>query len=222
MTPPAEPDHLAVLLALYAALADSEAGESDLARRQLRRRSRQALLWEHLLSWLPAYLAKLDEIASPFYRAWAVVLREALIVEAKSLGPPDMLPLHLREAPALANPASDGADAFLAGLLTPVRAGLLLVRDDLRRAALELSLGLRKGERTYVLTALLSQEPEATLKWLADEAGRWVKIHAPMPDALEPVRTFWTQRAGATEKLVKSLSLALTDGVTSNSKRLIF
>ncbi|HAC46500.1 MAG TPA: hypothetical protein DCF65_10605, partial [Chloroflexi bacterium] len=53
LTPPAEPDHLAALLGLYATLADMEAAEQDPARRQLRRSSRQALLWEHLLSWLP-------------------------------------------------------------------------------------------------------------------------------------------------------------------------
>lgn len=209
LTPPAEPDHLAVLLALYATLADSEAAEPDPARRQLRRRSRQALLWEHLLSWLPAYLAKLEEIASPFYRAWSEVLREALIAEARTLGLPDQLPLHLREAPMLPDPQPDGAEAFLAGLLTPVRAGMVLVRDDLARAARELGLGLRQGERTYVLTALLGQEPAATLKWLADEAGRWVSLHASMPDELEPVRGFWTRRAQASAQLITSLSLAL-------------
>jgi len=209
LTPPAEPDHLAVLLALYATLAESEAAEPDPARRQLRRLSRQALLWEHLLSWLPAYLAKLEEIASPFYRAWSEVLSEALMAEARALGLPDQLPLHLREAPTLPNPESDGAEAFLAGLLTPVRAGMVLVRDDVARAARELGLGLRQGERAYVLTALLGQEPAATLKWLADEAGRWVRLHASMPDELEPVRGFWTGRAQACAHLITSLSPAV-------------
>jgi TorA maturation chaperone TorD len=205
-TPPGEPDHLAVLLGLYATLVESEAAEQDPARRRLLHRSRQALLWEHLLSWLPAYLAKLAEIGSPFYRAWGELLTEALLAEIQDLGAPDELPLHLRDAPPLADPEAAGADSFLAGLLAPMRSGMLLVRDDLRRAARELGLGLRQGERTYVLKALLGQEPAMTLKWLAEEAGRWVQIHGSMSDELDPVRDFWSLRAQASAKLIRSLS----------------
>ena len=206
LTPPAEPDHLAALLGLYATLADSEASEQDPARRQLRRSSRQALLWEHLLSWLPLYLAKLEEIASPFYATWGDLLREALIGEARAFGAPDQLPRHLREAPVLPNPQTDGADVFLASLLAPVRTGMVLVRDDLGRAARELGLGLRQGERAYVLKALLGQEPAATLKWLAEEASGWSQIHRSMPEELEPVRSFWSRRAQAGAQLIASLS----------------
>lgn len=206
LTPPAEPDHLAALLGFYASLAESEAAEQDSARHELRRSSRQALLWEHLLSWLPTYLAKLDEIASPFYRAWAGLLRDALTADARASGPPAQLPVHLREAPALSDPTEDGADAFLAGVVSPVRTGMLLVRDDLSRAARDLGLGLRQGERLYVLKALLSQEPGATLEWLANEAARWTGIHDSMPEDLEPVRGYWSQRARTSEQLISSLS----------------
>jgi len=206
LTPPAEPDHLAALLGLYASLVESEAAEQDSARLQLRRSSRQALLWEHLLSWLPTYLAKLEEIASPFYRAWGGLLREALMADARASGPPARLPLHLREAPALQDPAADGADAFLAGLVSPVRTGMILVRDDLGRAARELGLGLRQGERAYVLKALLGQEPAATLKWLASEAVRWMGNYDSMPEELEPVRGYWREQACRTAELISSLS----------------
>ncbi|HEX9100278.1 MAG TPA: molecular chaperone TorD family protein [Candidatus Dormibacteraeota bacterium] len=205
LTPPAEVDHLAALLGLYATLAESEEAEQEPARRRLRHNSRRALLWEHLLSWLPLYLSKLQEIGSPFYIAWAGLLREALIAEARRLGPPDQLPIHLRDAPPLCDPRADGADAFLAGLVAPVRTGMLLARDDLRRAARELGLGLRQGERLYVLKALLSQEPAAALGWLADEAGRWESIHGSMPEELEPVRGYWRGRARAGAQLIASL-----------------
>jgi hypothetical protein len=207
LTPPAEPDHLAALLGLYAALAESEAAEQDPARLQLRRSSRQALLWEHLLSWLPTYLAKLEEITSPFYKAWGVLLREALMADARAAGQPAQLPLHLRDALALPDPNEEGADAFLAGLVSPVRTGMVLVRDDLSRAARDLGLGLRQGERLYVLKALLGQEPGATLKWLANEAARWRGIHESMPAELEPVRGYWSERARTSEQLISSLSL---------------
>ncbi len=206
LTPPGDPDHVTALLGLYATLAENEAIEKDPARRQLRHRSRHALLWEHLLSWLPTYLAKLNEIGSPFYRAWSGLLSDALLSEARTIGAPDELPLHLREAPTLTDPAAEGADSFLSGLLAPVRCGMVLVRDDLARAARELGLGLRQGERTYVLKALLGQEPAATLDWFAREAGRWSEMHASMPGELEPVRSFWSRRAQSSAALIGSLS----------------
>ncbi|HEX9917840.1 MAG TPA: molecular chaperone TorD family protein, partial [Pyrinomonadaceae bacterium] len=82
-TPPAEPDHLSVMLALYAQLSELEAGADGDAQRESWRRARAAYLWEHLLSWLPAYLSKLTEIAPPFYRRWGSILRDALREEAR-------------------------------------------------------------------------------------------------------------------------------------------
>src|SRR5918992_3923558 len=46
LPPPAEVDHLSVLLALYARLVELEEGEGDPARRAFWRRARKALLWE--------------------------------------------------------------------------------------------------------------------------------------------------------------------------------
>src|SRR5215210_4388447 len=93
-TPPAEPDHLAVMLALYARLVEMEEGEGDRVRREGWRGARKAFLWEHLLCWLPVYLSKLDEAASPFYRGWGRLLAQGLIEEAKVMGRQSQLPLH--------------------------------------------------------------------------------------------------------------------------------
>src|SRR5918912_2670654 len=67
-TPPAEADNLAVMLALYAQLAELEEQQEVAMRRQTWAKARKAFLWEHLLSWLPVYLQKLEAIAPPFYR----------------------------------------------------------------------------------------------------------------------------------------------------------
>ncbi len=64
---------------------EEENGEKDPARQALRRRARAALLWEHLLSWLPAFLVRARELGSPAYRAWARILGEALTEEARTL-----------------------------------------------------------------------------------------------------------------------------------------
>ena len=193
LNPPAEPDHLAALLGLHAALIEREAREREPARKLLVRRSRHALLSEHLLSWLPVYLAKLQEIGSPFYRAWGRLVAGALVEEAREIGFPEQLPLHLRVAPDLSS-----ADE----ILVAVRSGMLVVRDDLARAARSLGLGLRQGERRYVLEALLAQGPDATLGWLAVEAERWVELHRSMPAELGPIRDFWLGRAELSAQLL--------------------
>ena len=62
-TPPAEPDHLSTMLALQARLAELEEAAPETAPRDGWRRARRAWLWEHLLSWLPAYCDKAAAIA---------------------------------------------------------------------------------------------------------------------------------------------------------------
>jgi len=181
VTPPAEPDHLAALLGLYAAFAE---GQGDRARH-----FRHALLWEHLLSWLPPWLARVEELAAEPYAGWARLLLAALVAEAEELGPPAVQPLHLRLAPP---------SAGLESVFAAVRSGVIVTRADLGRAARDLGLGLRQGERRYLLAALLAQDAASVASWLAGEAGHQAAIHRSVPLAWRPVAEHWTARAEAT------------------------
>jgi Nitrate reductase delta subunit len=180
---PPEPDHLAALLGLYAELGERGAPPEW----------RRALLWEHLLSWLPPYLAKVEDVAPLSYSAWAGLLRDALAVEAASLGPLQAAPLAHREAPPLDPPSAVGGAAFLEQLLAPVRTGVILVRDDLLAIARGLGLGTRVAERRYVLEALLSQDAAGTLRALAAYAEEWAARYEP---------GFWRDRATAAAGLL--------------------
>jgi TorA maturation chaperone TorD len=216
-TPPPEPDHLSVMLALYAHLSELEANEADDARRDSWRRARAAYLWEHLLSWLPAYLSKLTEIAPPFYQRWAELLLDALREEARATaGAPTQLPLHLREAAGLVDPrAGEGGEAaeFLQTLLSPARSGMILVRADLSRAARTLELGLRAGERKYALESLLAQDARGVLAWLAREARNWEARHARERDTLAAVARAWEAKAAASARLLEELAAEAEAGV---------
>lgn len=194
MTPPAEPDHLAALLSLYAAMAER------------REPARKALLWEHLLPWLVPYLDRMYEVGGVVYGPWAELLSELLAEEARSLGPPTLLPLHLRTGPPLPDPREEGGDAFLAALLAPVRTGMILLGPDLARAADELGLGVRVAERAYVLRALLAQERTKVLGWLADEARRQALRHDAAPQVVRTVADWWARRARSTEVLIRELA----------------
>jgi TorA maturation chaperone TorD len=195
--PPAEPDHLAALLGLLAALAEDPAAPA--------RRARHALLWEHLLPWLPAWLSKLDEVAPDCHRAWGALLREALVQQAEELGPPTALSAHLRQAPRLEDPRESGGGALVASLLAPVQSGIVVTRSDLARAARTLGLGLRHGERVFILNAFIAQDAPAVLGWLGTEAARWAEIHRAAPAAWLPATREWAARADATRALLAEL-----------------
>jgi len=197
LVPPAEPDHLAALLGLYATLIDAEGSEADKARVLLRREARRALLWEHLLSWTLPYLARLREIAGPYHRRWADLLERALLDEAKELQSPERLPLHLRAAPPLPK-ADASADEWVAAILAPVRSGMVLVRGDLASASRDLGLALRMGERAYALRALFQQDAPATLAWLSTEAEGWIVRHEAAEPLVGQIARFWRGRAEAT------------------------
>jgi TorA maturation chaperone TorD len=224
-TPPEAPDHLTLMLGLYARLGELEQQAATGPERERWRHARRAYLWEHLLSWLPVFLMQLDAaddprncarpsaagaVADPFYRRWAALLGAALRAEAAAMFPPDTgwlaaLPLHLREAPAAVDPRREGSQGFLASLLSPVRSGMVLVRGDLARAARELGLGLRLGERRLVLAAMLEQDAGPALGWLAEEAAAWAARHRPEAHIAGPIAAFWQDRAAVTARLLGEL-----------------
>ncbi len=234
-TPPEAPDHLALMLGLHARLGELEQQAAAGPERERWRHARRAFLWEHLLSWLPVFLMQLDvgagegeggddagapgdpersgaagAVAHPFYRRWAALLGAALRAEAAAIFPPETgwpatLPLHLREAPAAVDPRREGSQDFLASLLSPVRSGMVLVRGDLARAARELGLGLRLGERRLVLAAMLEQDAGPALGWLAEEAAAWAARHRPEAHIAGPIAAFWQDRAAVTARLLGEL-----------------
>jgi TorA maturation chaperone TorD len=199
LPPPAEPDHLAALLGLYATLAERETAESRPGPAGAWRQARRALLWEHLLTWIPAYTHAMGGLPSGFHRAWAALLRAALLSEARRLAAPPSPPLHLRDVPDLPGPGPD----LIRALLAPARSGLIITRNDLASAAAAAGLGARLGGREFTLRALIDSDPAAVSGWLAGHAARWTERHradiAPMPG----IAGFWLGRAQASMQVLR-------------------
>lgn len=215
--PPVEPDHLVVLLALAARLADLEGTETDAVRRDALDRARKAFFWEHLASWLPPYLSKVAELGAAPYAAWADLTLEALAEEAERLGPPERLSIHLREAPPL-EIGGDEAEPLARALLTPVRSGIILTRQDLAAAARQLGVGVRLGERRVALQSLLEQDEPAILNWCADDAARWQARCERHVTAFGESARFWIERAGQTERMLRALASELRHGGTETQR----
>lgn len=221
VTPPPHPDQLSVLLGTYAQLVELEDRARNDGARERWRRCRAALLHEHLLPWVPVLTLRVRQLAPEPYRAWASLLDEALAAEVATVGEAARLPLHLREAAGLPDPRREGGAAFLAGLLAPVRAGFVLTRTDLARAAGDLGLGLRIGERRFVLRALLSQDAEDTLGWLAGFAADTARQHTTLWGVPPAVVDYWYQRAAGTAELLRAVSADAGSAVAGERNGLV-
>lgn len=199
-----EPDHLASLLALLTALDGWRRDETDPARAALLAEARVTLVWEHIASWTGPYLASFERCGSPFHEAWAALADEVLARLAADMTLPHYLPAALREAPPLADPRTEGGQAFIASLLAPVRSGVILLRDDLVRLGEGTGLACRAGERRYVLGAFLAQDPGATLQWLARHARAWSgRVAGRGPAA---IGRWWADRAAKSAALMSRLA----------------
>lgn len=195
------PDALIALLNDYAALVAHADHDAQAAH------ARRALLWEHLLCWLMPYLASVARSASEPYSQWAELTRTIFYAEARHSGLPERLPLHLRVAPhAGIHAAAHGLDDVIAALLTPIRSGLILTRQDLVRIAEAFNVAVGLGSRRFIVRRLIEAQPQASLERLAEEANRQATTHADDRDALGPVADFWTQRATYTAKTLTDMA----------------
>ncbi len=206
---PGDADHLATLLALYSHLGESVASCQTEAARMRLEHARQVLLWEHLWSWVPAYLEALaGRPESPAVaRQWAAVLSSALDREARWSEPPQVLPSLLGDAPPpLCEDPS--VDALVKSVATPVSSGFILTFSDLTRCAATAGVGLRRGERRFAVRAMLEQDSASTLSWLSAHARRWEDWFSTGVEAQHPgglIFEWWAQRAGHTARILRSL-----------------
>ncbi len=210
LVPPADADHLSSILALYAELGDaSDVAGSDDARARLDH-VRATVLWEHLCSWVPVYLDALGD-ADPIIVPWARLLRRAVGREAELTDPAHVLPLALRAAPEPLGVGAPYAD-LLDALVAPVRVGFVLTHQDLSAASGALAVGLRRGERRYVLDAVLRQDTTGGLAWLADHARVWSERH--LKRRQEDTDRWWSDRAGQTAEVLDEAARAVNDDWT--------
>jgi hypothetical protein len=207
LIPPAEPDHLAALLGLYAALGEREGAETRPGVAGGWREARRALLWEHLLTWVPAYTHAISTLASAdCYAAWARLLRQALLEEARALAPPPSRPLHLRDVPDLPPAGSgEGPDDLARALLTPARSGMLITRGDLAGASAAAGLGMRVGGRAFALRALIDSDRAAMSRWLAGHAAWWAERHRADVPVMAGIAEHWLGRAQASMRMLRQL-----------------
>lgn len=128
-----------------------------------------------------------------------------------ALGDADGAPSDVRDVPGVPDPRESGGMAFLEGLFAPARSGVIVTRYDLVALGRTLELGLRVGERRFILNALLDQEPTEVLRALADWIEARREEYAAWPEPWVAERRRWRARAARTEALLTALA---TEGET--------
>ncbi len=202
LRPPEDADHLGALLMLYAELGIAETTATDETHREHLRRSRSALLHEHIWSWGPGYLAAVHLLGVQPLSRWAQLTQRTLRAELADSEVPALLPLALREA---ADPlsAQGSLDDALDAMVTPVRTGVVLTQRDLHEGARRAGVGFRRGERRFALRAMMQQDAVATLEWLLGHARAWVEIHSRSGD--DATSVWWQERSRHTVATLEGL-----------------
>jgi TorA maturation chaperone TorD len=202
LTPPAEPDRLAHMLGFYADLLDQEEHEADQARRHAVTRIRKAFLAEQLLTWLPAFLTKVDLIAPRPYRRWGQLVEQVIGREAWRSAPLATVPPLQERDRARVDPRPGDVESLVTYLAAPVRCGLILAPVDLERVAAELQVATPADHVGQALRALFAARPNDLLAWLTSEARRWEARHERNRDLLPALSDHWTRRARTTRVLL--------------------
>jgi hypothetical protein len=82
---------------------------------------------------------------------------------------------------------------------------MIILRDDIARAARDLGTGVRAGERLFALRSLMGQDAAGALARLASEADAWGALHLRRRAAHGRVAEWWGARASAAAALLREL-----------------
>jgi TorA maturation chaperone TorD len=159
LTPPTEPDHIGHELALLAFLcgAESDAWIDQLAHTALQMRARQhAVLTEHLLQWLPAFVLSLQQSEQPLYAASARVLWDVVAEHRVSITVHDQSPTDtaIPAKPDLLTSDKTGVKDVVRFLVTPDYSGVWFGRKTITDLARRHNLPRGFGGRISMFMTL--------------------------------------------------------------------
>ena len=163
----AAPDHIGAQLEALAALLEREETVANSPKAGARH-AQQILLTEHLLPWLPCFVAAVKRADAGFYAEVARLTLELVLEHTQQLLDSPPAPFAFPEAEgdiSYQSPAgkkgSGEARQRLQDLITPARSGMFLSREDVRQLGRELGLPTRFAERSFMLETVVQGAADA-------------------------------------------------------------
>jgi TorA maturation chaperone TorD len=216
LTPPTEPDHIGHELALLAFLcgAESDAWVDQLAHTALEMRARQhAVLTEHLLRWLPAFVLSLQQAEQPLYAASARLLWDVAAEHGNSIMVRDQPPAEMAipAKPDLLSNDKTGVKDVVRFLVTPDYSGVWFGRKTITDLARRHNLPRGFGGRISMFMTLFRSAAQydgvaALLEDLAQMVGDSAESYSQMindyPDLAGYISP-WHNRAKQTADMLR-------------------
>lgn len=162
---PNDPDHLSSLLSLLSQILIAEAKSiengSELEQSSVIR-TRQVLVNEHLLTWLPAYLVSATRVAPQVLSNWVSLCWDTLELLASTTETVS----HASQA--VSPDQIDSLAKLIDFLTTPSRSGVILTISDIEKVSAELGLAARAGTKRLVLKDVFLAEPKGVSEKIED------------------------------------------------------
>ncbi len=205
---PSDPDHLSSLLALLSSVLAKEAQLSSQkdSGRDMRlasvERAKSVIVGAHLLSWLPAYLLRAKELASPELSGWASCALDL----ASALSGFDASPHTGEDDGSVAAGANwelgESVSEIVKFITTPSKSGLIIAPSDIFGVADSLGAALRVGRKRFVLEELMNQAGrDEVLPRLAEIAGYQEKLFFSQAGQYRSLQG-WSVKAKRTRELL--------------------
>lgn len=190
------------------ALEDAHAGATERVQALSRR-----LLDEHVLRWVPTWVAAVRRTERAFPIALATSIEDLLLMHREAL-PGEPSSFEFPEAPSLLDDPDTGLREIGEWLASPARSGLLITRGDITRLGRGLGVPRGFGSRSQLVINLLRSASrfevlEGLVAALDREIVAFVEaLSRPSYEGVRPLVAPWIARAEASRATLHRIESA--------------
>jgi TorA maturation chaperone TorD len=151
-------DHIAAHLEAQHILLEREAAATTVMAQESARHAQWTLLCEHILVWMPLFLAAVQRVDHGFYHQLAELCQQ-VFGKHLELFKERTVPLTARAFEPI-NFGQAEAEEQLQAWLSPAQSGIFISRQDIIRLGRLLDLPVRFAERRFMLKSLIQSAAE--------------------------------------------------------------
>lgn len=199
---PSDPDHLSNLLSLLAGILNAQAesaGTQSPEKAESVNRAKLVILSDHILSWLPAYLLRANEVFPSALENWVAVTMDLLAVLSNEI----LNDIGQADPAVSFDIARNDVDQIVSFVTSPGRSGIIVTQSDIEEISRALDLPLRVGRKRFILEDLFAISSRDVLGEFHSLAIRQCQLFESNVSQFPSLRN-WIDRASQTIGLLSS------------------